>query len=92
MKPVIASSFLLVNATLAPSSGPLLAINASRTASERSEQSGFANLVTGLLGIYRNPTAHDPKLNRTVSDKELLETLTTMSMVHRRLDDASHTR
>lgn len=82
----------LVNATLTLSSGPLLAINSGRTESERSEQSGFANLVIGLLGLYRNPTAHDPKLTRIVSDEELLEALTTISMVHRRLDDANHIR
>ena len=79
----------LVNATLVYKSGPVLAINAGRTGTDRSEQSGFANLVTGLLGLYRNPTAHDPKLRRTVTDDDLLEALTTMSMVHRRLDKAT---
>lgn len=79
----------LVDHTLAPASGPLVAINGGVTKTERSEQSGFANLVTGLLGLYRNPTAHDPRLTRTVSDDELLEALTTISMVHRRLDDAT---
>lgn len=78
----------LIQATVTPSSGPLLAINAGATATDRSEQSGFANLIIGLLSLYRNPTAHDPKLHRTVSDEELLEALTTMSMVHRRLDFA----
>ena len=79
----------MVNATLTNKSGPILAINAGRTGTDRSEQSGFANLVTGLLGLYRNPTAHDPKLRRTVTDDDLLEALTTMSMVHRRLDNAT---
>ncbi len=79
----------LIQATVTPSSGPLVAINAGATETDRKEQSGFANLIIGLLGLYRNPTAHDPKLHRTVSDEELLEALTTMSMVHRRLDDAS---
>ena len=78
----------LVKTTLTNASGPLLAINAGRTATDRSEQSGFANLVSGLLALYRNPTAHDPRLHRAVSDKELAEALTAMSMVHRRLDGA----
>lgn len=82
----------LVNATLTNASGPLLAINAWRTATDRSEQSGFANLVAAVLGLYRNPTAHDPKIRRDVSDEELLEALTAMSMVHRRLDGASVNR
>lgn len=79
----------LVNATLTPSSGPAVAINAGRTPSDRSEQSGLANLAIGLLGLYRNPPAHDPRLRRQVSDDELLEALTAISMVHRRLDDAT---
>lgn len=76
----------LIQDTLAPASGPVLAINAGATDTDRSEQSGFANLITGLLGLYRNPTAHDPRLARTIADDELLEALTTISMVHRRLD------
>lgn len=79
----------LVNATLTRASGPILAINSGATATDRSEQSGFANLLIGLLGLYRNPTAHDPKVHRNVTDEELLEALTTMSMVHRRLDYAT---
>ena len=41
----------LVQATLTNASGPLLTINAGRTATGRREQSGFANLVAGLLGL-----------------------------------------
>ncbi|MCY3863275.1 MAG: hypothetical protein OXG67_15115 [bacterium] len=37
---------------------------------------------------YRNPTAHDPKLHRDVTDTELVDALTAMSMVYQRLDDA----
>ncbi|MEV5485666.1 TIGR02391 family protein [Streptomyces sioyaensis] len=42
--------------------------------------------------VPRNPTAHEPRLHRTVTDEELLELLTTLSMVHRRLDGAHVTR
>ena len=79
----------IVDATLTNSSGPVLAINAGLTRTDRSEQSGIANLVKGLLGLYRNPTAHDPRLHRAVTDEELLEALTAMSMVHRRLDQVT---
>lgn len=78
----------LAQDTLTNKSGPLLAINDGSTSTDRAEQSGFANLVTGLLGLYRNPTAHDPRIGRVVTDEELLEALATMSMVHRRLDGA----
>ncbi|PHP53232.1 TIGR02391 family protein [Actinomyces ruminis] len=81
----------LVDAALAlgKSGVPMLAINSLRTQTEKDEQTGLANLVKGLSGLYRNPTAHDPRLNRTVSEDELLEVLTVVSMVHRRLDGAS---
>lgn len=79
---------VLIQETLAPASGPLVAINAGASDTDRSEQSGFANLVVGLLGMYRNPTAHDPRLARAVADDELLEALTAISIVHRRLDAA----
>jgi uncharacterized protein (TIGR02391 family) len=65
---------------------PPLKINRLATSTERDEQKGFANLLKGLSGLYRNPVAHDPRLLRTVTDAELLELLTTLSMVHRRLD------
>lgn len=77
----------LVDAVLAPGGGlPVIAINSSISITDRDEQAGFANLVKGLNSMYRNPTAHDPRLRRTVSDDELLELLTMLSMVHRRLD------
>ena len=79
----------VVRTTLLPADRPLVAINAGITKSDRSEQAGLANVALGLVGLYRNPTAHDPKIRRTVSDDELLEALTTMSMVHRRLDQAT---
>ncbi|MBJ6636713.1 hypothetical protein H4N47_34255 [Streptomyces sp. I5] len=40
------------------------------------------------ISRIRNPAAHEPRLHRTVTDEELLELLTTLSMVHRRLDSA----
>jgi len=84
----------LVDATLAlgASGMPLVAINALASASDRDEQTGFATLVKGLFVMYRNPVAHDPRSQRTVTDAELLELLTTLSMVHRRLDKATARR
>ncbi|MCI1220031.1 MAG: TIGR02391 family protein [Bifidobacterium sp.] len=80
----------LIDATLAlgRSGHPKLAINSLNTQTERDEQSGFANLIKGLSGLYRNPVAHDPRINRSISQSELLEVLTAISMVHRRLDGA----
>jgi uncharacterized protein (TIGR02391 family) len=67
---------------------PMLAINALSDDSQLSEQRGFANLVKGMFGMFRNTTAHAPKLlwNMTKSDAEDL--LTLASLIHRRLDAA----
>ncbi|MNJ02096.1 hypothetical protein D3C73_1619380 [compost metagenome] len=48
--------------------------------------------MKGLNGLYRNPTAHDPRLNRTITEAELLDVLTMVSMVHRRLDGVPASR
>lgn len=76
---------------LGKSGTPLLAINALNSQTEKDEQTGLANLVKGLSGLFRNPTAHDPRLTREVSEAELLEAITIVSMVHRRLDGARPT-
>lgn len=73
---------------LGKSGVPMLAINPLATQTERDEQTGLANLLKGLSGLYRNPTAHDPRLSRSISEDELLEVLTMVSMIHRRLDGA----
>ena len=79
----------IVRDTLLPSDRPLVSINSGHTDTDCSEQAGFANVALGLVGLYRNPTAHEPKIRRVVSEEELLEALTTLSMIHRRLDHAT---
>lgn len=74
--------------TLGKSGTPRLAINTLTTQTEKDEQTGLANLIKGLSAMFRNPVAHDPRLHRTVTDDELLELLTSLSIVHRRLDAA----
>jgi len=78
--------------SLAKTGTPLLAINNLSTQTERDEQTGLANLIKGLSGMFRNPVAHDPRIARAVTDDELLELLTTWSMIHRRLDAATSTQ
>lgn len=88
MTGLTADGATLVQQTLFPKVGPLVAINGGIDETDHSEQGGFGNLVEGLLGMYRNTTAHSPKISRDVTDEELLECFTTFSMVHRRLDTA----
>jgi uncharacterized protein (TIGR02391 family) len=51
---------VLVDRALA-GDAPIIAINALETDSEKSEQRGFANLIKGIFGMFRNTTAHAPK-------------------------------
>jgi uncharacterized protein (TIGR02391 family) len=67
---------------------PLLAINALATETDKGEQRGFANLLIGLFGTIRNPTAHAPKVEWEMSEQDGLDILTVASLVHRKLDRA----
>ncbi len=67
---------------------PRVAINMLSTQTEKDEQTGLVNLLKGLNGMFRNPVAHDARLNRAFGEEELLEVLNVVSMVHRRLDAA----
>lgn len=74
--------------SLGQSGLPMLAFNSLRTKSELSEQSGLASLVRGVFGTFRNPAAHTPKIRWPVSETDALDLLTTLSLIHRRLDNA----
>lgn len=65
---------------------PKLAFNTLRTESEESEHKGFMHLVKGLFGMFRNTTAHSPKIKWTINEQDALDSLTLASMLHRTLD------
>lgn len=67
---------------------PILALNALQTESEKSEQKGFAHLLKGVFGTFRNVLAHAPKVNWAVNRADTLDALTILSYLHRRLDGA----
>lgn len=67
---------------------PMLAINPLADESQISEQRGFANLVKGMFGMFRNTTAHAPKLLWNMSKQDAEDLLTLASLIHRRLDAA----
>lgn len=68
---------------------PLLAINSLRTETERSEQKGFANLLKGMFGTFRNVTGHAPKITWNIKEEDALDLLSLVSFLHRRLDAAA---
>lgn len=70
---------------------PLLALNTLQTETEQSEQKGFANLVKGMFGTFRNVTGHAPKIHWPITEQDALDLLTLVSLIHRRLDGATRT-
>jgi uncharacterized protein (TIGR02391 family) len=69
-------------------SPPLLVINDLATDSDRNEHKGFANLLRGVFQTFRNPTAHDPRIQREVTEQDAVDLLSLVSFLHRRLDEA----
>lgn len=67
---------------------PMLAINPLADENQLSEQRGFANLVKGMFGMFRNTTAHAAKLLWNMSKDDAEDLLTLASLIHRRLDTA----
>jgi len=72
-------------------SRPLLAINFLQTQSERDEHTGFANLLKGMFGTFRNTTGHSPRIFWNVDKLDALDLLSLVSFLHRRLDGAVRT-
>ncbi|MFN4313277.1 MAG: TIGR02391 family protein [Chitinophagaceae bacterium] len=65
---------------------PLLKINNLNTETEKSEQKGFANLIKGVFGMFRNTTAHSPKIVWNITEDEALDIMTTISLIHKKIE------
>lgn len=74
------------------SSHPILIINNYQTSSEKNEHIVFFNLLKGLCSMFRNPTAHEPKIDWDISEQDALDILGIISYCHRRLDKAQKIR
>ncbi|MER6774972.1 TIGR02391 family protein [Streptomyces bacillaris] len=72
---------------------PVVRINNFVTETETSEHKGFANLLKGTFGTFRNPPAHTPRAAAgwTISEPDALDLFSTLSFMHRRLDGATVT-
>ncbi|HAQ18271.1 MAG TPA: TIGR02391 family protein [Prolixibacteraceae bacterium] len=71
---------------------PILIINNLTTETEKSEHKGFANLLRGFFGMFRNTTAHAPKIKWTINENDALDIMTLASLFHRRLDNSHKIR
>lgn len=67
-------------------SNPLLRINPLQTDTDRNEHLGLSNMIKGLFGLIRNPTAHTPKIRFVITENEALDIMTIVSFVHKKLD------
>jgi len=65
---------------------PLLAFNSLQAETERSEHTGLMQLMKGMFGVFRNVTAHAPKVKWPISEQDAMDLLTIASYLHRRLD------
>lgn len=70
------------------SDNPFLRINALRDDTQRGEQRGFVNLLTGFFGTFRNPTAHAPRIEWPMSEQDALDLLSLASLLYRRIKAA----
>lgn len=68
---------------------PILKLNTLTTETEISEQKGIVNLLIGLFGAIRNPTAHAPKIVWGMPEQDALDILGIVSYIHRKLDGVS---
>ena len=67
---------------------PLLIINDFNSETEVSEQKGFANILKGIMGTFRNPTAHAPKIELNLEEQDAMDLFGMASYVYRRVDKA----
>lgn len=71
---------------------PLLKINDLSSETKQSEQKGFANLIKGVFGMFRNTTAHAPKITWEISEDDALDIMSTISLIHRKLELAKKSK
>lgn len=82
----------LVDYCFGASSGtPRIAINSFVSESEKSEHTGLAAMLKGAYGMWRNPTAHSLRVDMELVERDVIDALTALSYIHRRLDDAVYT-
>lgn len=73
-------------------SAPYLVLNNLQTESERSQQVGFCLMLKGINSMVRNVTAHTPKIKWIIEEDEAIDILTTISFLHKNLDNCQVVR
>lgn len=65
---------------------PPIKVNNLNSRSDRNEQTGLADIMRGIVKMYRHPIAHDSARQRTVTREDFLDLLSVLTMVYHRLD------
>ena len=73
-------------------SAPYLVLNNLQTESEKSQQKGFCLMLKGINSMVRNVTAHTPKIKWIIEEDEAIDILTTISFLHKNLDNCQVVR
>jgi uncharacterized protein (TIGR02391 family) len=70
---------------------PVVRINRYVSETDQSEHKGFANLLRGIFGTFRNPPAHAARAASewTITEADALDLFAMLSFIHRRLDNAT---
>ena len=69
-------------------SSGVLKITKCQTETDKNVQEGIKFLSAGLMQALRNPTAHEPALNWSISKEDCLDMLSFISYLFRQLDRA----
>lgn len=82
----------LVDFCFGASSGvPRVAVNTFTSETEKSDHTGLASMLKGAYGMWRNTTAHALRADMDIVERDVVDALTTLSYIHRRLDGAVNT-
>jgi uncharacterized protein (TIGR02391 family) len=67
---------------------PLLLINNYITDTEKSQQRGFVNLLTGIFGTFRSQPAHSAKIDWNIEEQDALDLFAIASYAYRKIDQS----
>jgi len=65
---------------------PMIAMNSLQTESERNQQNGLREMINGIIHMVRNVTAHELKIRWDINEKDAVEILELISLLHKYLD------
>lgn len=65
---------------------PIIKLSDLDTETKISEQKGFVNLAKGLFGTFRNPTAHEARIEWEMSEDDALDIFSMASYILRRIE------